>query len=151
MNLLKRNSLPSLLMDWPMSNSLFGPDILDTNFEFPSFNRLGATVPSVNVSETLKEYKLEVAAPGLERKDFKIEVENHCLCISGEKEEEKKKKEDDYTRREYSFNSFSRSFSLPENVKEDGIDAKYENGVLKVVVPKLKATPAKITRQIEVS
>jgi HSP20 family protein len=151
MNMLVKNSLPSLLMDWPLSSSLFGPDFLDSNFEFPSFTRLGVNVPSVNVSETPKEYKLEVAAPGLDRKDFKIEVENHCLCISAEKEEEKKEKEGDYTRREYSFNSFSRSFNLPENVKEGHIDAKYENGVLKVIVPKAKETPVKATRQIEVS
>jgi HSP20 family protein len=146
-----RRTLPSMLMDWPMPTTLFGPDFLDDNFEFPSLNRLGVTVPSVNVSETPKEYKLELAAPGLERKDFKIEVDNHTLCISAEKEEEKKENENDYTRREYSFNSFSRSFTLPENVKESSIDAKYENGVLKVLIPKQKETPAKITRQIQVS
>lgn len=151
MKLLSRNSLPSLLMDWPMSSSLFGPDFLDTNIEFPSLNKLGVTVPTVNVSETPKEYKLELAAPGLERKDFKIEVEDHCLCISAEKEEEKKEKEGDYTRREYSFNSFSRSFTLPENVKENAIDAKYENGILKLVVPKSKETPTKVAHQIAVS
>jgi HSP20 family protein len=151
MNLLVKNNLPSMLMDWPLSSSLFGPDFLDANIDFPSFSKLGVTVPSVNVSETPKEFKLEVAAPGLERKDFKIEVENHCLCISAEKEEEKKEKEGDYTRREYSFNSFSRSFTLPENVKEGNIDAKYENGVLKVIVPKAKETPTKAVRQIAVS
>jgi HSP20 family protein len=151
MNLLVRNSLPSMLMDWPMPGSLFGPDFLNENFEFPSMTRLGITVPSANVTENAKEYKIELAAPGLERKDFKIEVENHCLTISSEKEEEKKEKEDDYTRREYSFHSFSRSFTLPENIKEGSIDARYENGVLKVAVPKLKETPVKVARQIAVS
>jgi HSP20 family protein len=140
-----------MLMDWPVPSTLFGPDFLDNNFDFPSINRLGVSVPSVNVTETAKEYKLEVAAPGLERKDFKIEVENHTLCISAEKEEEKKEKEGEFTRREYSFNSFSRSFTLPEDVKENDIDAKYENGVLKVLVPKLKETPVKIARKITVS
>jgi HSP20 family protein len=138
-------------MDWPMPSSLFGPDFLDANFELPSLTKLGTTIPTVNVSETPKEYKIEMAAPGLDRKDFKIEVENHCLCISAEKEEEKKEKENDYTRREYSFNSFSRSFNLPEDVKESNIDAKYENGVLKVSVPKMKETPVKIARTIAVS
>lgn len=151
MNLLVRNSLPSMLMDWPVPSTLFGPDFLDANFDFPAMNRLGVTVPSVNVTETAKEYKLEVAAPGLERKDFKIEVENHMLCISAEKQEEKKEKEGEFTRREYSFTSFSRSFTLPEDVKENDIDAKYENGVLKVMVPKLKETPVKIARKITVS
>lgn len=151
MNFLVRNTLPSMLMDWPMPSSLFGPDFLNDSFELPSYNRLGLTIPSVNVTENPKEFRLELAAPGLERKDFKIEVENHCLCISAEKEEEKKEADDDYTRREYSFNSFSRSFTLPENIKEGSIDAVYENGVLKVVVPKLKETPVKVARQITVS
>jgi HSP20 family protein len=140
-----------MLMDWPVPSTLFGPDFLDNNFDFSSINRLGVTVPSVNVTETAKEYKLEVAAPGLERKNFKIEVENHTLCVSAEKEEEKKEKEGEFTRREYSFNSFSRSFTLPEDVRENDIDAKYENGVLKVLVPKLKETPVKIARKITVS
>ena len=151
MNLLVRNSLPSMMMDWPMPSTLFGPDFLDSNFELPSMNRLGVTMPSVNVLETAKEYKLELAAPGLERKDFKIEVENHNLCISVEKEEEKNVDNADYSRREYSYNSFSRTFTLPENVKENNIDAKYENGVLKVVVPKMKETPVKAVRTIAVS
>lgn len=151
MNFLVRNTLPSMLMDWPMSSSLLGPDFLNGNFELPTYNRIGLTVPSVNVIESPKEFRLEFAAPGLERKDFKIEVENHCLCISAEKEEEKKETEDDYTRREYSFNSFNRSFTLPENIKEGSIDAYYENGILKVVVPKLKETPVKVARHIAVS
>lgn len=151
MNLLVRNSLPSMLMDWPMPGSLFGSDFLDNNFNFPT-GRLGVNVPSVNVSETPKEFKIEMAAPGLERKDFNIEVENHSLCISAEKEETvEEKKEDEFTRREYSFNSFSRSFTLPENVKENEIDAKYDNGVLKVVVPKVKESAVKATRKIAVS
>jgi HSP20 family protein len=139
-----------MLMDWPVSSSLFGPDFMNAGLDFPSM-KLGVTVPSVNVSETAKEYTLELAAPGLTRKDFNLEVENHSLCISAEKEEEKKEKEGDYTRREYSFNSFSRTFTLPENVKENEIDAKYENGVLKVVVPKMKETAVKATRKITVS
>jgi HSP20 family protein len=138
-------------MDWPVPSSLFGPDFLNDNFELPLYSRLGLNIPSVNVSESPKEFRLELAAPGLERKDFKIEVENHCLNISADKEEEKKEKDDDYTRREYSFNSFSRSFTLPENIKEGSIDARYENGVLTVIVPKQKETPVKIARQIEVS
>ena len=151
MNFLIRNTLPSMLMDWPMPGSLFGPDFLNDSFELSSYNRLGLTVPSVNVSENAKEFRLEVAAPGLSRKDFKIEMENNCLTISAEKKEEKKETEDDYTRREYSFNSFTRTFNLPENIKEGNIDAHYENGILTVLVPKLKETPVKVARQIAVS
>ena len=101
--------------------------------------------------ETNKEFKLELAAPGLERKDFNVEIENHVLKISAEKEEEKSEKNGGYSRREYSFNSFSRSFSLPENVKEGSIDAKYENGVLKVSIPKEKETSVKPAQKVTVS
>ena len=149
MNLTLRNTLPSLLADWPTPSSLFGLDLFDGDSNLPS--RLGITVPSANVTETPKEYNIELAAPGLERKDFSIEVENQCLCISAEKKEVKKEKEGDFTRREYSFNSFTRSFTLPENVKENEIDAKYENGVLKVHVPKAKETQTKASRKIAVS
>jgi HSP20 family protein len=110
-------------------------------------------VPSVNVRETPKEYILEVAAPGLERKDFNIEVDNRTLTISAEKEEKKEEKSEDngYSRREYSFNSFSRSFTLPEDSKESNIDAKYENGILKLTLPKSKESTSKTVKRIEVS
>jgi Molecular chaperone (small heat shock protein) len=150
MNLTLKRTMPSLLTDWPMPTTLFGPDFFDGDFDIPSF-RLGVNVPSVNVSETPKEFLLELAAPGLERKDFNVEVDNHTLCISAEKKEEKKETEGDYTRKEYSFNSFSRTFSLPENVKEGNIDAKYENGILKVSIPKMKETQVKTTQKISVS
>jgi HSP20 family protein len=150
MNLTLRRTLPSLLTEWPTPGSLFGPDLFDGNFDMPSL-KLGVTIPSANVTETAKEYKIELAAPGLERKDFNIEVENNCLCVSAEKKEEKNEKDGDYTRREYSFNSFSRSFTLPENVREGDIEAKYDNGVLKMTIPKAKETASKISRKIEVS
>jgi HSP20 family protein len=104
---------------------------------------LGVNIPSVNIKETPKDYVLEVAAPGLERKDFNLEVINDTLTISAEKEVEKDEKQDKngFSRREYSFNSFSRSFLLPENAKQSDIDAKYENGILKVTVPKAEETP----------
>jgi HSP20 family protein len=143
----KNGGFPSLL------SNFFGPSLIDRDFfdvdsdVFPS--RIGINVPSANISETSKEYTLELAAPGLERKDFNVEVENHMLKISAEKEEEKKEKDGEYSRREYSFNSFSRSFSLPENVKEGNIDAKYENGILKVLIP--KETPVSLARKVPVS
>ncbi len=142
--------MPSLLSDWPMPSTLFGPDFFDGDFDIPSY-RLGVNVPSVNVSETPKEFLLELAAPGLERKDFNVEVENHSLIISAEKKEEKKEIEGDFTRKEYSYDSFSRTFALPENVKEGNIDAKYENGILKVSIPKMKETPVKQAQKITVS
>jgi len=147
----KNGGLPSLLSDflYPTS-SLFGRDLFDFDSDvFPS--RLGINVPTANVSENPKEYVLELAAPGLERKDFDVQIENHTLIISAEKEEEKKESDSEYSRREYSFNSFSRSFTLPDDIKEGNIDAKYENGVLKVAIPKLKETQVKPAHKIAVS
>lgn len=153
MNLtLRTPRLPRLLSDWLRPNTLLDRDFFDIDSDlFPA--RLGVNVPSVNIKETPKDYLLEVAAPGLERKDFKIEVDNHMLTISAEKEEKKeeKKESNGYSRKEYSFNSFCRSFTLPENVKEGNIDAKYENGILKVTVPKAKETQVKPAHKIPVS
>lgn len=86
----------------------------------------------------------------MERDDFKIELENHNIIISAEKEE-KKDVLDGYCRREYSFNSFSRSFTLPENVKESDIDAKYENGVLLIHIPKSKEATEKPVHRISIN
>lgn len=143
-------SLSRFLSDWP--TSLFDRDFLDVE-SGRSPARLGVNVPSVNIKETPKEYILEVAAPGLERKDFNIEVDNRTLTISAEKEEKKEEKSEDngYSRREYSFNSFSRSFTLPEDTKEGSIDAKYENGILKLTLPKSKEGTSKTVKRIEVS
>src|SRR5690606_13817432 len=140
-SIVKRNggfpSLFSYLFGKPFERSLFD---LDGDF-WPS--RLGINVPTVNVVETEKEYKLELAAPGLKRDDFDVEIENGVLNISAEREESKDEKEGEYMRKEYSFNSFSRSFSLPENVNEGKIDARYTDGILVVTLPKLKASAPK--------
>ena len=108
-------------------------------------------VPSANVTETPKEYLVELAVPGLERKDFKVEIDNHILMVSSEKKEEKKVEMEGYTKREFSYNSFSRSFALPDNVKEGNIDAKYLDGILKISIPKREVTVTKPTREISVS
>jgi HSP20 family protein len=145
----KNGGFPSLLSDF-FNTSLIDRDFFDLDSNFLT-SRLGVNVPTANITETPKEYKLELAAPGLERKDFNVEVKERTLTISAEKEEEKKEKDGEYSRREYSFNSFSRSFTLPENVKEGSIDAKYENGVLKVLIPKAKETPVKPAHKVTVS
>jgi HSP20 family protein len=142
LTLKKNGGFPSLVSDLLGSSPLFGKDFFDMDRElFPS--RLGINVPTANITETQKEFKVELAVPGLERKDFNVEVDNHILTISAEKEEETKEGDGEYSKREYSFNSFSRSFTLPENVKEGNIDASYENGVLRISIPKLKETPVK--------
>lgn len=133
MNLMLRNGgLPALLSDW------FNTDI--TGVDFPIGKRIGVTMPSANLSETDKGYRIELAAPGLQRKDFMVEIDNHTVTVSSEKEEEKEDKGEDYTRKEYSYNSFCRSFNLPSNVQEDKLDAKYEDGILKINIPKKEVT-----------
>ena len=151
MNLtVRRNDVfPSLFSDF-FGTSLVDKDFFDLEKDlFPS--RLGINVPTANITETPKEYKLELAAPGLERRDFNVEVDHHVLKISAEKEEDKKEEDGDYSRREYSFSSFGRSFTLPDNVKEGSIDAKYENGVLIVSIPKVKETPVRPALKVAVS
>lgn len=144
----KNGGVSSLLSDF-FGTSLVDSDFFDLSSDvFPA--RLGMNVPRANISETSKEFKLELAAPGLQRKDFKVEVDNHNLTISAEKEEESEST-NGYSKKEYSFTSFSRSFTLPDNVKEGEIDAKYDNGVLKVSIPKAKETPAKAARTVQVS
>jgi HSP20 family protein len=106
-------------------------------------------IPAVNIVQSDKNYAVEVAAPGLKKNDFKIEVEDGILTISAEKEEEKEDKNKRYTRREYSYNAFSRSFVLPDNVKATDVKAQYEDGVLRINVPKMqveakKAVPTKV-------
>jgi len=118
--------------------------------EFFNFGRVN-NVPSVNISETDNEYKLCIGAPGLEKTDFKIEMRDDMLTISAEKEkEEKEEKNGRFNRREYNYTSWSRSFTLPENVNPDQIDAKYENGELKIKLPKTVVKEAKATKSISI-
>lgn len=90
----------------------------------------GNFMPAVNVKDNDKEYLVEVAAPGMTKDDFDIRIENGMLCISAERKEEKEEEDDNYTRREFAFRSFQRSFLLPENVNEENIKANYKDGIL---------------------
>lgn len=120
----------------------FGRDFLKDFFDFES----NPTVPDVNVREKQDEYVIELAAPGLDKKDFNVDVQNNVLLVSSEKEQKDEDKEENFLRREFSYSSFQRSFSLPEGVNADDIKAKHENGVLYVSIPKkdeLKQKPSK--------
>jgi len=94
------------------------------------------SVPAVNVKENTDHYTVSLAAPGLKKNDFDINIEGNMLTISSEKDESKEVKDDKFTRKEYSYSSFSRSFTLPEDVKQDSIDAHYEDGVLSIKLPR---------------
>ena len=106
--------------------------------------------PAVNISETEKDFVVEMAVPGFKKEDFKVKVENEVLIIEAEKKEEKVEEEKNYTRKEYSHESFCRSFRLPENVKEDMIMAGYEDGMLKLTLPKTNLE-VKAKKEIKVS
>lgn len=145
MTLMKRTDWPSLI------NNSWLSDFFDKDRFFDSDLMRNQTVPSVNVKENEKNFEVEMAAPGLSKKDFKITAENGVLTISSEKKEEKEEKNKDYTRKEFSYNSFSRSFTLPENTNEDDIKATYENGLLKLSIAKKTIAQAKAHKAIEVA
>jgi HSP20 family protein len=129
----KRNQLmrPSLLFDNPIDR------IFRSNFDWWDGDTLEMTVPAINIQEDKKDYRIELAAPGLNKDDFQIDVEGNMMTISCEKETETKEpKNDNYTRREYNYSTFTRSFTLPDNADTDKVSAKYADGVLNLTVPK---------------
>ncbi len=136
----------------PLQKSL--NSVFDEFFnEMPSFLgrdlRQGFNVPPVNIIENANGYILEVNAPGRNKEDFKIQVENNMLTISSEKKTETKTEDAKSVRTEFNYQSFKRSFSLDDKLKTDGIEAKYENGILKLFVPK-KEEVKEIAREISV-
>ena len=110
------------------------------------------TVPAVNIVEKPDKYLVNLAIPGMERSDFKINVDNGILSVASEKEEkhEEKDKDSQFTRREFYYHSFKRSFTLPESVQADQIEAKYENGILEISIPKRETPQIKPVKQIPV-
>jgi HSP20 family protein len=110
----------------------------------------GTRVPAVNIHETNTSFELELAAPGLKKSDFKISVDGDVLTISAEKKEEKEEKHKKVTRREFNFTSFSRSFTLPDTVDADKIKASYEDGVLKLELPKKEVAIKQAPKEISV-
>ena len=137
------------------------PTLFDTNWMEKFFNapideffNLGKVmnVPAVNVSESNKEFKLCIAAPGLEKKDFKVEAYDEMLTISAEKEkEQKEEKNGRFNRREYNYSSWSRSFTLPENCDVTKVAAEYKNGELMIFIPKTEVKEPKKVKSISVS
>jgi HSP20 family protein len=122
---------PGLLSSMPALFSNFFDDDW-----FNGDNRWLARVPAANVQEQEDAFRIELAAPGMQKGDFRINVENGTLTVSSEEKNETKEEEDNYTRQEFSYRSFKRSFVLPDSVKADDIQAKYEDGVLKLTLPK---------------
>jgi HSP20 family protein len=109
-----------------------------------------ATSPAVNIAEDGNDFRIEVAAPGLGKDDFNIHVEKRMLEISSEKETSSESKDEKYHRKEFSYTSFKRTFSLPEYADVDNIKASYNNGILNVTVPKLDQAKEKPARAISI-
>lgn len=106
--------------------------------------------PSVNIVEDENNYRVEIAAPGLNKEDFEINVENGLLKIAAHKENKETVEEDNYIRREFNYTAFNRSFQLPDTVDMESIGANYENGVLTLTLPKLEEAKAKPVKVIEI-
>jgi len=125
-------------------------DIFETIFNDTFLSdRMVSRVPAVNISETDGHYHIELAAPGLKKEDFKLALEHNVLTISAEKQSSQTDSDKKYNKREYSYTSFVRSFTLPESANDENIEAEYTDGVLKINVPKREE--AKVSsRQIEI-
>ena len=126
-------------------DDFFGRDVFNTRYA----NTLRTSTPAVNIREDENAYHVELAAPGVDKKDFKIELDNDLLTISYEKKENKED-QGAYTKREFSYQSFSRTFNLPKSVENSKIAAKYNDGVLHLDIPKKEEAKQKPSRLISI-
>lgn len=142
----KRESLPSIF------NDFFRPweSLFDFNGGGLTSNLRPLSMPAVNIVEQKDSYEVSLAAPGMKKDDFNIDVEGDTLFISAEKKEEKEEKDEKYTRKEFNYSSFSRSFTLPDSVIKDKIDATYDNGLLRLVLPKTDEAKKASSKHISV-
>ena len=143
MSLIKFNNKRELFPLWTNEGlrNFFNTDFFEEN----------SLMPAMNVKEHDNNFEIEFAAPGFSKKDFEITIDNNVLNVSGEKKHETEEKEEDYTRKEFSYNSFKRSLSLPESINTDqDVKAIYENGILKLNLQKKKGTDEKPKKIIEV-
>lgn len=141
MSTLKRNHpmFPSLM------NEIFKPDW------FGGLDTYNSAVPAVNIKENETNFELELAVPGRKKEDFNIEMDHDVLTISSEIKHEENTSDDQYTRREFSYSSFKRAFTLPDTIDSENINASYEDGILKFVLPKKEEALPKPKRMIEIA
>lgn len=141
MSLVKRNNLvfPALM------NEIFKPDW------FGGLENVHSNLPQVNIKEAETNFVLELCVPGGEKEDFKIEIDKEVLTVSTEVKTDEVKKEEEYTRREFAFKSFKRSFTLPNTIDIANINASYENGILSFELPKKEEALPKPKRLIKLS
>jgi HSP20 family protein len=126
------------------------PDIFDNAF-LPAFSDKSGSMPAVNIREDEKNFTLDLAIPGFDKKDLKIDMNENVLTISSETSKESEDKRNGYNRKEFSYTAFSRSFYVPENVTGEKIEANYKDGVLTLTLPKKDEEKNQVTRKIEIS
>ena len=150
MTIIKRNG--SLMNQFPtLFDDFFNRDIF--NWGSSNYSDTNTTIPAVNIKETADNYEVEVAAPGMTKKDFKVQLDGNVLTISSERASERTENEDvRYSTREFSYQSFSRTFNLQKDVVDtEKLVAKYEDGVLHLLIPKKENAKQKQPRLIEIS
>jgi len=130
-------------------DDIFNRDLIPSAFT-SNFNT-GITLPKVNIKETANDFAVEMAVPGLKKSDFQIDIDNQVLSISTETKEDNEHKEENYTRREFGYSSFKRTFTLPESVNADKINASYNEGILSILLPKKEEAKQKPARSIKIS
>lgn len=118
---------------------------------FKSNESLSFSLPKVNIKENAEAFTVELAVPGFKKSDFKLDLDNDVLSISTETKDEKEHKEDNYTRREFGYSSFKRTFTLPDSVDDEAINASYKDGVLSILLPKKEEAKQKPVRSIKIS
>ena len=148
MSIIKRNrNLPSFSRFWD-------DDFLNRDWGLSNFSDSGTNMPAVNIKENKDNFEVEMAAPGMKKDDFKVELDGNMLTISSEKteEHEENKEDEKYSRREFSYQSFQRNFNLPKEVVDaDKIKAHYRDGVLHLTIPKKEEAKQKPPRKIEIA
>ena len=133
-------------------DDVFGKDLFDWNLS--NFSNSGSTLPAVNVKETPEHFQVEMAAPGMSKENVEVTLDGNMLTISGKQQSEEEDSDEDnrYSRREFSYQSFQRRFTLPKDVVDTNqIQASYENGLLKLVIPKRDEAKQKPPRTIQIS
>ena len=125
----------------------FGKDFFDDFMPFTS----GESVPAINIVDDKDEYRIEVAAPGLRKKDFKVNMDGNVLTIHSEKEVKNEEKNEKYARKEFSYSSFQRSFTLPEGTDTENIKASYVDGILTIHIAKKEEAKKKAPKQIAIA
>ncbi len=118
---------------------------------FKSNESLSFSLPKVNIKENAEAFTVELAVPGFKKSDFKLDLDNDVLSISTETKDEKEHKEENYTRREFGYSSFKRTFTLPDSVDDEAINASYKDGVLSILLPKKEEAKQKPVRSIKIS